>query len=121
MAAQNGSQQNNNLAIAVREKLMQYAPLRLPVNDLQVGALNGTVTLSGRVRSQAIKTTAEELARKVRGVSAVENRLVADTDVEVAVAQALAADVRTYAAFPGILVGVVWHCVFERDGCFRRN
>ncbi len=112
MANQTGSHQNDVLAISVREKLRQYAPLRLPVNDLQVGSRNGAVTLSGKVRSQAIKNTAEELARKVRGVSTVENRLIADTDVEVAVAQALASDARTRAGFPGILVGVVYGTAF---------
>ncbi len=112
MATQNGSHQNNNLALSVRQTLMQYTPLRASGMGIQVEAKSGTVVLSGIVRSRATKETLEQMARRVRGVSAVENRLTVDEDVEVAVAQALAADARTRLGFPGILVGVVYGMVF---------
>lgn len=112
MATQNSSHQNDNLANAVRQTLLQYPPLRASGTGVQVDANNGAVTLSGVIRSQASKDTAERLARQVKGVSVVENRLTVDSDVEVAVAQALAADARTRSGFPGILVGVVYGIAF---------
>ncbi len=108
MATRNGSHQNDDLANAVRQTLLQYPPLRASGSGVQVDAESGAVTLSGVVRSQAIKETAEQLAWKVKGVSAIENHLTVDSDVEVAVAQALASDTRTRAGFPGILIGVVY-------------
>jgi osmotically-inducible protein OsmY len=112
MADQDRSNQNDDLAISVRNKLMEYAPLRLAGNRLQVEAQSGVVTLSGNVRSQAVKDTAEQLALKVRRVGKVENRLIADTNLEIAIAQALASDARMRAGFPGILVGVVYGNAF---------
>ncbi len=112
MATQNGSHQNDNLANAVQQTLLEYPPLRASGSGVQVDARSGAVTLSGVVRSQAIKDTAERFARQVKGVSAVENRLTVDSDVEVAIAGALAADVRTRVGFPGILVGVVYGIAF---------
>src|SRR5574341_52565 len=101
-----------NLAVAVRNALSQYTPLRIWEQGIQVETRRGTVILSGNVRSRAVKETAELIARAVKGVSAVQNQLLADTDVEVMVAQALSADVRTWAGFPGILVGVVFGVVY---------
>lgn len=101
-----------NLVMAVRNALSQYTPLRIWEQGVQVDVQGGTVILSGNVRSRAVKEMAERIARGVKGVSAVQNQLLADTDVEVAVAQALSADVRTRAGFPGILVGVVFGVVY---------
>ena len=99
---------NPNLAIAVREMLWQYTPLRVSGQEVQVDARDSTVILSGAVRSRTVKATAEQLAWKVKGVGAVENQLIVDDDLEIAVAQTLASDARTRAGFPGILVGVVY-------------
>ncbi len=101
-----------NLAMAVRNALLQYTPLRIWGQGVQVDVQGGTVILSGNARSRAVKEMAERIARGVKGISAVQNQLLADTDVEVAVAQALSADARTRAGFPGILVGVVFGVVY---------
>ena len=101
-----------NLEQAVRDALGRYAPLKMWQHSIDVQASNGTVVLLGNVRSQAEKEIAEKLARAVRGVTSVENQLIVDGDLEVAVAQALGADARTSGAFPGILVGVVFGTAF---------
>ena len=43
--------------------------------SIKVETLNGTVMLSGFAKNMAEKTTAEALARKVDGVSAVKNEI----------------------------------------------
>lgn len=96
------------LIVAVHDALDAYTPIHIWGDGVQIDAHAGTVVLSGVVRSRSAKETAERIAGKVKGVSAVDNRLVVDPDVELAVAQALAADPRTRGAFPGILVGVVF-------------
>lgn len=100
------------LATAVQDALNQYTPIRVWENNIQVSAQGGTVVLSGSVRSVTMKEIADERARGVKGVSAVQNQLVVDAEIETAVAQALAADARTRAGFPGILVGVVFGVVY---------
>ena len=100
------------LTIAVWDALAQYTPVRVWNDAVQVTARGSTIVLSGGVRSRTKKEKTEEIARQVKGVSAVENHLVVDADVELAVAQALAADPRTKAVFPGVLVGVVFGVVY---------
>jgi osmotically-inducible protein OsmY len=97
---------------AVRDALNKYDPARIWGDDVKIDARGGTVTLSGIVRSQTTKETAGKMASQVNGVSAVQNNLMADADLEMAVAQALAADPRTHPAFPGVLVGVVFGVVY---------
>jgi len=99
---------DNKLTMAVCDALMRYTPIRIWGHNVDVAVHAGTVILSGVARSRAARETAEKLARGVRGVTSVENRIVVDNDVEVAVAQALASDPRTRAGFPGILIGVVF-------------
>ena len=101
-----------NLEMQVRDALEQYTPLSVWKHSVQVHANAGTVILSGVARSQAEKEVAENLVSRVKGVSTVQNRLIVDSDLELAVAQALAEDVRTCAGFPGILVGVVFGVVY---------
>ena len=96
------------LTTAVRDALMRHTPIRVWGHNVDVDVHAGIVILSGVARSRAARETAEKLARGVRGVTSVENQIVVDNDVEVAVAQALASDPRTRAGFPGILVGVVF-------------
>jgi len=43
---------------------------------IQVDAHNGTVVLTGKVASDKFKVKAEKIAKKVKGVSAVDNKLV---------------------------------------------
>ncbi len=108
----NSTQRDARMEAAVRDALDRYAPLRMWRHSFQVQASDGKVVLSGSVRSQPEKEMAETLARQVRGVASVENQLMVDSDLELAVAQALGTDARTLAGFPGILVGVVFGVVY---------
>ncbi len=97
---------------AVRDALSKYDPVRIWGDDVHLGAHGSTITLSGYVRSRSAKEMAGKLASQVNGVSAVQNNLNVDADLELAIAQALAADPRTQGAFPGILVGTVFGVVY---------
>ena len=108
----NSTQHDANLEQSVRNALDRYTPLRVWQHSIQIQANHGAVVLSGSARSQAEKQVAGNLARAVKGVTAVENRLMADGDLEIAIAQALAADARTRDAFPGVLIGVVFGTVY---------
>jgi osmotically-inducible protein OsmY len=103
---------DEDLIEAVRDALDQYTPIHIWGDGVQIDARGRTVTLSGVTRSRSAKETAGRIAQSVKGVSTVDNRLVVDPDVELAIAQALAADPRTRGAFPGILVGVVFGITF---------
>jgi osmotically-inducible protein OsmY len=81
-------------------------------DQVHVSANDDCVVLTGIVRSRTAREMAERLAQNVPGVARVDNQLVADADVEIAVAQALATDARTASAFPGLLVGVVFGIVY---------
>jgi osmotically-inducible protein OsmY len=108
----NATQRDESLEQAVRDALARYAPLQMWQHSIAMQAGEGTVVLNGNVRSQAEKEIAEKLARSVKGVTSVENQLIVDGDLEVALAQALGVDARTNSAFPGILVGVVFGTAF---------
>ncbi len=106
------NQVDEELITAVRDALNQYTPIHIWGDGIQIDARAGTVTLAGVTRSRSSKETAERIARSVKGVSMVQNHLVVDPDVELAIAQALAADPRTQGGFPGILIGVVFGVTF---------
>jgi osmotically-inducible protein OsmY len=97
---------------AVRRALDHYTPLRMWRHSFEIQASGGKATLTGNARSQAEKEVAGNLARAVKGITSVDNQMIADGDVELDVAQALAVDERTRDAFPGILVGVVFGTVY---------
>ena len=109
MANDNG---NAELDQAVRDALMEYTPFRAWSHQIEIETRGSTVVLSGLARVPNIKNTVEKIVRAVKGVTSVENKIVADDEVEIAVAQALAADPRTRGGFPGIVVGVVFGIVF---------
>lgn len=106
------TESEEELMIAVRDALARYTPVRVWDESVVVKAQGSTIVLSGSVRSRSAKEMAAEIVRKVKGVSAVEDHLVVDADVELAIAQALAVDPRTQAVFPGVLVGVVFGVVY---------
>lgn len=83
---------DRHLLNTVRRTLWEYEPLRAtrPVFDLAVQ--DGRVHLEGRVRTLALKEIVEYLLRRIDGVRAVRNDLVADPEVVRAVADAFAAD-----------------------------
>ncbi len=80
----------------VEAALWDEAPLRwlaLPV--MRVEVRDGVVTLRGHVVNRGHRALAAAVARRVLGVLAVRNELVADDDLAVAVAAALGHDPRT--------------------------
>ena len=58
----------------VKSKLITNSEIE--AGDIDVGSSQGVVTLIGRVRSEAIKSTAERIARGVSGVKDVHNELI---------------------------------------------
>jgi len=87
---------------AVEQALWRYAPVRS--RDLQLAwSLDaaGVLTLSGFAPSHTIKDTLLEIAASVPGVSRVEDRVMADPDLEVSIAQALSVDPKTADLPPG--------------------
>ena len=65
------------------------------LTHVEIDVSNGAVTLSGNVRAPRIARTLAAAAASRRGVRSVEDRVVADPDLELAVGRALAADERT--------------------------
>jgi len=56
-------------------------------NDAEIGGMpievdvhQGVVTLKGKVRTEKMRSKAEKVAKKVRGVTSVTNRLVVSQD-----------------------------------------
>ena len=74
----------------VREALWDYPRLRIDLGAVQVRAQCNEVWLLGHVSSDINRRLIEDLAQSVPGVRAVHNELIADTDLAVAVAGALA-------------------------------
>jgi len=86
---------NEALQAAVRQAILSFDPLRMFSHSISIRVNDSRVRLEGTVRTPVMKRMAEELARKVAGVQGVQNDLLADTELEVQVAQRLAADPRT--------------------------
>lgn len=83
---------------AVHEALWRDDGLRLEVLEheaLITTVRDGAVTVRGHTRSQVQRRRVEELIRQIPGVRDIENHTIADDDLEVAVAGALAQDKRT--------------------------
>lgn len=72
----------------IRHGVLAYTPIEIAVQD-------GIVTLRGHVNTSVERQRIEEITQAVRGVQGLENHLVLDYEVEVAVAQALGRDSRT--------------------------
>jgi hypothetical protein len=92
---------------AVLEALWEYDPIRHFELPIEVKVQDGVVELRGYVRTRTSKTVAGELARSVPGVRQVQNNLISDTELDMAVAMALANDERTREYCPQILVRVM--------------
>lgn len=99
------STQDQELAQAAERALMSYAGVRVWTDALEINANNGIVDIGGHVRTRAEKEVTEDVVLKVKGVKDVVSHLYVDSDLEIAVAQALGKDARTRGSFPGILVG----------------
>ena len=86
----------------VRRVLQADTILRATADQIEILVSAGVVTLRGYVTRCSHKVRAECDTRQVPGVRQVENYLIADPDLEVAVAQEIAQDTRL--RYLGILV-----------------
>ncbi len=95
---------------AVEEALWAYEPVRTARHPIETRVRpDGVVEVRGHVRSRLIKDGLLRTLRSVPGVREVEDHLVADPDLELAVAQALASDPRTRQIPPG---AITIHSIF---------
>jgi sporulation protein YlmC with PRC-barrel domain len=72
----------------IRQGVLAYTQIEITVQD-------GRVILRGHVNTSVERQRIEEIIREVQGVQDIENRLVDDYEVEVAVARVLGLDSRT--------------------------
>jgi osmotically-inducible protein OsmY len=77
LMAQGHAPSDDHIYDEVRMKLAQDRDIG--GNAYEVEVKDGEVTLSGKVQSQKQKTRAEHVARKVKGVKSVNNKLVIET------------------------------------------
>lgn len=116
MASMTGTEQaqrsDTELAQRVSQAIEKVFSLHIWTHALSTTVTNGDVELSGYVRTQTLKERIAMAVRSLQGVQNVKNDLIVDTELERTVAQALAADPRTAAGFPGILVGSVFGVIF---------
>ena len=90
-----GTSVDHELAEAVERALWDEPILRGGHSAIEVEVAQGAVTLRGHVLSVTAKAQACEIARHVPGVRKISDHLVADEQLEIDVAQALARDPRT--------------------------
>ncbi|MDH7485686.1 MAG: BON domain-containing protein [Anaerolineae bacterium] len=86
---------DSGLQAKVHQAILSFDPLRMFSHAMSVQVNDGRVQLLGTVRTPMMKRMAEELARKVPGIQGVQNNLLTDTELQLQVAQRLAADPRT--------------------------
>jgi hypothetical protein len=80
---------------AVRDSIDRYEPIRASGSRLEIRWREGSVVLTGRVRSLPLKVMAERLGAAGAGGRPFVSEVIADADVVMAVATALALDART--------------------------
>ncbi|MCC6175929.1 MAG: BON domain-containing protein [Chloroflexi bacterium] len=86
------SEADRRLFASIRKTLWEYEPLRASRPQLQIDVREGRVSLSGRVRTSALKEIAEYSLLHLPGIRAVRNDLLDDPEVVRAVADAFGAD-----------------------------
>ena len=89
------SSADSELLYRVSGSIDRYEPIRASGSRLQVTMRQGSVVLTGRVRSQPLQLMAERLGAAAAGGRPFVSELIADPTVGVAVATALALDPRT--------------------------
>jgi osmotically-inducible protein OsmY len=82
----------------VYDQLWSEQGLRTTTADIEVEAMEGAVTLNGRVRTQILQRQAERLARAGLNGWQLQSNLVADDRLAMDLAARLAADPRTATA-----------------------
>lgn len=83
---------DKRLFMELRRVLWEYEPLRSSRPRVELDVTHGTVRLSGRVRTLAMKEIVGYLIRRTEGVGVVRNELISDTEVVQEVANVLAHD-----------------------------
>ncbi len=93
-----------DLESAVETALWNYSPVRESLSDLHVTvSSDGRVEVSGPVRAGLIKDGVLEALRWIPGVTGIVDGLVADNELEIQVAIALAQDPRLSSLSPGAI------------------
>ncbi len=93
-----------DLESAVEAALWNYSPIRESLSDLHVVvSTDGRVEVSGPVRSGLKKDGVLEALRWVPGVTGIVDGMVADNELEIQVAFALARDARLSSLSPGAI------------------
>jgi len=94
----------DDLESAVETALWNYSPVRESLSDLHVSVSpDGRVEVYGPVRAGLIKDGVLEVLRWVPGVTGIVDGLVADNELEIQVAIALARDSRLSSLSPGAI------------------
>jgi osmotically-inducible protein OsmY len=76
---QMNSKSDIDVLAAVRSAVVDDKNLSVAAHNVKIVIVKGAVTLRGPVKSAAEKSRVEELARKVAGVSTIDNQLDIDT------------------------------------------
>lgn len=93
------------LEAAAQQALWDFDATRLARRPLRVHARpDGTLVVSGPVRSRTVPSQIREILHSIPGVRSVEDRMTPDGDVEIRIAHALREDPRTAAIPPGEIV-----------------
>lgn len=79
-----------------RAALWNYARLRVDMRAVQLRVIDGEVWLTGHVSSTLNRRVMSELLEGIKGLTAIHNELVADSDLAIEISRALANDPRTH-------------------------
>ena len=89
---------------AIEDALWEYDPVRESLSALKVTAdADGTVSISGHVRSGVIKDGVLETLRRVPGITGIVETVYADNEIEFEVARVLAVDPSLKGLSPGTI------------------
>ena len=80
----------------VHSALWNYARLRVDLRAVQLRVIDGEVWLTGHVSSTLNRRVMSELLEGIKGLVAIHNELVADSDLAIEISRALADDPRTH-------------------------
>jgi hypothetical protein len=96
------ARQMEDIHLQVAERMEKIEPLRTLGNFLQTELdPNGVIQVTGPTQSLLIKQMVIQALSDIPGIQGIQDRIVADPDLELAVAWALAQDHRTCDLPPG--------------------